>query len=111
MATKTYDDFLQKIQDQRLSSGGNYDAMFAKVKNFSWSFQKDGSYDITLDLISSGDVIESLKVNALIEDFGSTANPTKDDEKPTENDNEIISFYAKKALGKLLQLVLLPYIT
>lgn len=64
----SYKEFLSLIEKKRLESLGNYDAMFAKVKNFSWSFQKDGSYDITLDLISSGDVIESLKINAIIED-------------------------------------------
>jgi hypothetical protein len=96
----TYNAFLRKIQQNRLTSLGNYDAMFAKVKNFSWSFQKDGSYDITLDLISSGDVIESLKINALIEDAGGVNTKVvtgeSDDDKPAENDNEIITYYASK---------------
>jgi len=52
--------FLAKIRNQALSSDGNYDAMLAKVSNYHWSFQKDGSYDITIDLVSMGDVIESL---------------------------------------------------
>ena len=39
--------------------------MFAKVTNFHWSFQKDGSYDIELNLVSVGDVVESFKINAL----------------------------------------------
>ena len=34
-----------------------------KVVNFDWSFQPDGTYDISLKLITIGDVIESLKVN------------------------------------------------
>ena len=56
------------ILDKRLSSAGNYDALFGKVVNFSWSFLEDGSYDITVILRSIGDVIESLKVNVLIDD-------------------------------------------
>jgi len=61
---KTYDDFLNLIQEKRLDSGGNYDAMFAKVTNFNWTFNKDGSYDIIVYLSSIGDVIESLKSNS-----------------------------------------------
>ena len=40
---------------------GNYDGMLGKVSNFSWKFNTDGSYDITITVISLGDVIESLK--------------------------------------------------
>jgi len=64
----SYTDFLKKIQNQRLASFGNYDAMFAKVCNFHWSFLPDGSYDITVDLVSIGDVVESFKVNSLVSD-------------------------------------------
>ena len=55
-----YLSFLAKIRSRALNSHGNYDAMLAKVSNYHWSFQKDGSYDITIDLVSMGDVIESL---------------------------------------------------
>ena len=41
----TYDIFLDMMKQQRLESNGNYDAMFAKVCNFHWSFLPDGSYD------------------------------------------------------------------
>ena len=60
-----YTDFLNIIKDYRLKSEGNYDAMFGKVSNFSWSFDKNGTYNIILKLVSMGDVIESLKVNSL----------------------------------------------
>jgi len=55
-----YIKFLTKIRNKALSSHGNYDAVLAKVSNYHWSFKKDGSYDITIDLVSMGDVIESL---------------------------------------------------
>ena len=58
-----YWDFLEKIEKKRGFSNGNYDAMLAKVANFSWEFGNDGTYDVTLKLISVGDVIESLKIN------------------------------------------------
>lgn len=47
----------------KTTTGGNYDGMLAKVSNFSWSLNSDLSYSITLDLISVGDIIDSLKMN------------------------------------------------
>ena len=61
----TYASFLEKIRKQRIDKRGNYDAMFAKVCNFRWSLLPDGAYDITLELISIGDVMESFKINSL----------------------------------------------
>ena len=52
-----------KIESYRSGKDGNYDGLFSKVVNFDWSFESDGSYNITLHLISLGDVIESLKMN------------------------------------------------
>jgi len=55
------------LQENREETGGNYDAMIAKVSNFSWTLNNDLSYSITLDLVSVGDIIDSLKMN-----FGGT---------------------------------------
>jgi hypothetical protein len=62
----TYNSILPLINDYRLASFGNYDAIFAKVVNFTWTFTNEGKYDITIKLISLGDVIESLKANTLL---------------------------------------------
>jgi N-acetyl-anhydromuramyl-L-alanine amidase AmpD len=67
----SYQDYYPQIQKRRLNSNGNYDALLGKVVNFDWTFNKDGSYDITVILRSMGDVIESLKANVLL---GDTAN-------------------------------------
>jgi lysozyme len=56
-------EMLGHIQDRRNKYNGNYDGFFGKVSNFTWNFNPDGSYDISIDLITVGDVIESLKVN------------------------------------------------
>ena len=61
-----YSNILDVIRKRRLDSCGNYDAIFAKVFNFSWTFTEDGKYNITINLISLGDVIESLKANNLL---------------------------------------------
>jgi hypothetical protein len=57
---------LTSIQKKRRDYQGNYDGFFGKVSNFTWNFNPDGSYDISIDLITLGDVIESLKVNTSV---------------------------------------------
>lgn len=61
--TSTFQSVLNKIRTYRKKYNGNYDGFMGKVVNFEWKFGADGTYDITLKLITSGDVIESLKVN------------------------------------------------
>ena len=95
---KDYIEFLQEIQDQRIKSLGNYDAIFGKVTNFHWSFQPDGSYDIILDLISAGDVIESFKMNSL-PTFNTPTPPSKLDGILPKN---IIANKNKHILGQIL---------
>lgn len=62
----SYNNILDIIQDSRIKSNGNYDAIAGKVVNFTWKYNRDGSYSITLILRSLGDVIESLKTNILL---------------------------------------------
>ena len=59
----SFSDFLDKITSHRENKQGNADGLLAKVRNFDWTISSDGTYDITLSLISVGDVIESLKTN------------------------------------------------
>lgn len=59
----TQSDIINEIEDYREEYQGNYDGFYGKVTNYSWDFNKDGSYNITLDLVTIGDVIESLKIN------------------------------------------------
>lgn len=94
----TYEDFLKLIQKQRLNSYGNYDAMFAKVTNYHWSFLPDGSYDITLDLVSIGDVIESFKINVLTDGITNTQDKTTSEENVAKlSDDELIPLYANRS--------------
>ena len=51
------------VESYRKKYDGNYDGFMGKVTNFNWSFNRDLSYNITIDLVSLGDVIESLVVN------------------------------------------------
>ena len=53
---------IEEIKKYRELYDYNYDAFFGKVSNFEWTFNSDGTYDISLDLVTIGDVIESLDV-------------------------------------------------
>jgi len=101
-----YDSLLEKMQKTRLSSGGNYDAMLAKVSNFSWTILPDGSYDITVKLVSIGDVIESLKANTLLSSPGTFVEGKEELVKTQLNNIEsekLIDIYAAKStIGSFL---------
>jgi hypothetical protein len=61
---QTQETILNLISDTRRNSSGNYDAFFGLVTNFSWTLRPDGGYNITVTARSTGDVIESLKINS-----------------------------------------------
>ena len=60
---KTKQDILSKIDDYRNITSYNYDAMLGEIKNYSWDAQTNGSYRCTIEIISVGAVIDSLRVN------------------------------------------------
>ena len=54
----------EAITTEKKDWNGNYDGFFAKITKFNWKFNPDdGSYDITVNLIGLGDVIQSFKTN------------------------------------------------
>ena len=91
-----YSNILDKIEEQRKESNGNYDAIVGKVVNFNWVFNKDGSYDITVILRSTGDIIESLKVNLL---NPATTTPTGSEFDPNNTDSIIVAYAYSSAIG------------
>lgn len=112
---RSWRDILPVIDKYRDRYDGNYDGFLGKISNFSWDFNPDGSYDIDLEMISMGDIIESLKSNVSIStelsDFIKTAqsgisqNASGEDEPdplaPYDNNNLITSMlWVWKYLGK-----------
>ena len=61
--------FYTQIEKFREETQGNYDGFLGRVQNFSWNFTKEGTYEITLELITIGSVIESLKLNVTYNDL------------------------------------------
>jgi hypothetical protein len=62
-ATEGKKEELFKSIKELAQKNGNYEAVLGYVKNFSWSARPDGGYDCTTEIISLGEVLESLKVN------------------------------------------------
>ncbi len=52
-----------KIPYYRKIYHANYDGLLGAVSNFNWEFKEDGSYEVNLEILSLGDIIESTKSN------------------------------------------------
>ena len=52
----------KEIKSLKTKSGGNYDGMYGIIKNFVWSYNLDGGYDCKVDIVSKGELIESLSM-------------------------------------------------
>jgi hypothetical protein len=62
--TKTQ-DLENQIFENKTESGGNYDALIGYCKNFSYSLRPDGGFNCETEIISKGEIIESLKEEEL----------------------------------------------
>ena len=81
--------FIQKIEKIREESQGNYDALFGRVKNFSWEFNPQGFYSATLEIISWGDIVESLSIGGFYPDVVlNKLNVDEDTNTPPEVDRK-----------------------
>lgn len=98
---------MKAITDNKLALQGNYDAIYGKVSNFSWSFEQDGTYNISLSIVSLGDVIESLKINTIaIGDIPvqttEQTQETEEDLKDADTEAEILEYSKNKdSISKL----------
>ena len=92
---------LSLIQEKRKEYQGNYDGFFGKVVNFDWSFNKNGSYDINLKLVTLGDVIESIKTKSVAKPLTVTkiADLIKDIEPKNKEEAERIESLKNSAIA------------
>ncbi len=61
----TQQKILQQIDLRKKDSQGNYDAILGVVKNFTFTATDDGGYDCVVNLVTWGEIVESLKINAI----------------------------------------------
>jgi hypothetical protein len=108
---QAYKDIFNKCRDNK----GEYEAILGYVKNYQWSARPDGGYDCTTNIISLGEVLESLKMNyaPLNIDLGNTGGfgllkectlPTSTTPiKPKYSNSDVIKdYYSKGILSGLL---------
>ena len=87
-----FNGLIRIIQLKTYQYRGNYGGFYGNVKNFSWDFKPDGYYLITINLISVGAVVESLRADRLVP--GTTIpNPTGEDSvyESESNQNTILN--------------------
>ncbi len=56
-------EYLNKLHKRSVDSLGNYDAFLGYVVNYGWQLRPDGGYDCKTEIISTGEILESLKSN------------------------------------------------
>ena len=66
---KTLIGVLQELESLKVERGHGYDAIFGFVKNFNWSLRPDGGYDCSTEIMSPGELVESLNVLRPISDL------------------------------------------
>ena len=76
---------LQELTRLRHTQDFHYDALYGKVSNYVWSFNPDGTYNCSIDIVGYGELAESM--SALF-----TPQPTKKEEENI-SDNSVNRFY------------------
>jgi hypothetical protein len=56
-------NYLNELHEKSIKQKGNYDAFFGYITNYGWSARNDGGYDCKTEIISTGEILESLKSN------------------------------------------------
>ena len=56
-------DELKALYKLSTDLGGNYDAFLGYIVNYGWQSRDDGGYDCKTEIISTGEILESLKTN------------------------------------------------
>lgn len=94
-------DVLNLIQKERIERAGNYEGVFGKINNFKWTFNPDGSYDCSVDLIGMGDMMESLKINTITYSIKDVEQVT-DEDKEENPDPPVVANRDKSTLNGIL---------
>lgn len=53
----------QLVAERKQQQKGAYEGFVGVIKNYNWTFLPDGSYDCSVDLVSKGEIMESLAIN------------------------------------------------
>ena len=89
---------LKEISEIREESDYNYEGMIGYVKNFSWSYQPTGEYQCSVSIISTGEILDSLKVRVSPELRGidkKEFSPSSDDQGKEQRKSPYHFFFNK----------------
>lgn len=84
---KKQQDIYDQIEEIKKASSYNYDGMYGFIKNFYWSYNIDGGYDCRIDIVSKGDMVES--ISALVSPVATA--DTKLNEVEQDNQEQFIT--------------------
>lgn len=62
--TVDWDTIQEALERERIKKSYNYDGFHGVITNFSWTLNKDATYKVTIKAVTTGAVIESLKLNS-----------------------------------------------
>lgn len=62
------------IEKQREENNYHYDAIYGFIKNFKWNFRPDGGYDCVAEIVSIGEIVESVKATFATSGFSVDSN-------------------------------------
>jgi hypothetical protein len=83
----TQQDMYNIINAERELYFGNYEAFYGQIVKFNWTFNaEDATYDIKIEAISPGQIVESLKINTTLKKV------TNEDSTTEETKPSIVSF-------------------
>jgi len=85
ISSNTFLQFANKIEEQRKKAYGNYDAFVGRVTNYNVEFTTEGKYIITVNIVSSGNVVESIAINNLTPRNTIKKQGNPEQEKPSED--------------------------
>lgn len=83
----------ESIQSEIKKRNYNYDGFLGYISNFNWTFNPDATYDITLDVISRGGLIDSLTTNKT--GTNNSVGGGEEGGKATDTNSTIIGMYLK----------------
>ena len=90
-----------QLNKNKNNTSYNYDGVLSRVTNFSWELSSDLTYDITLYLISWGDIIDSLKINTSDSAIASRSQARIDAAQNPEISPNLINVVNNKSLSSL----------
>lgn len=91
---------ISTLKSNKDNASNNYEAMYGRIKNFTWRLSSDGSYDCEVTLISKGVIVEGLAVGKPDDGAEPTEFKTQGVEETLEENRSIFHYIFTKLKRK-----------